>query len=81
MEMADFDEKWEEMAEEVLTGMKEWRVQHPKATFREMEAALDERLARMRARMLQDMALASAAAAWQAAQGEERPICAKWGSR
>jgi hypothetical protein len=33
----------------------------PRATLREIETALDERLARVRARMLQDTALASAA--------------------
>ena len=42
--------------------MKEWRLQHPKATLRQIEGALDERLGKMRARMLQDAALASAAA-------------------
>ena len=41
----DFDAKWDELAEEVLSGMKEWRLQHPKATLREIEQALHERLA------------------------------------
>ena len=40
----DFDARWHELAEDVLTGMKEWRLQHPKATLSEMERALDERL-------------------------------------
>lgn len=31
----DFDARWDELAEEVLSGMKEWRLQHPKATLRE----------------------------------------------
>jgi len=72
---SDFDAKWNELAEEVMTGMKEWRLQHPKATLREIERALDERLAKMRARMLQDAALASAAADIQASAEEERPVC------
>ena len=75
----DFDARWHELAEEVISGMKEWRLQHPKATFREIERALDERLGKMRARMLQDAALASAAAHIQAAQAEERPVCPKCG--
>ena len=25
----DFDAKWDELAEEVMSGMKEWRLQHP----------------------------------------------------
>ena len=41
-----------ELSEEVITGMAEWRGQHPRATLSEIEAALDERLARVRARML-----------------------------
>ena len=72
---------WEELSNQVLTGLKEWRLQHPKATLREIEAALDERLADLRARMLQDMALASGAADWVEAKAEERPVCPKCGGR
>ena len=71
----DFDAHWHVLAEEVISGMKEWRLQHPKATLREIEQTLDERLGKMRARLLADAALASAAADIQAAQGEEQPIC------
>jgi predicted RNA-binding Zn-ribbon protein involved in translation (DUF1610 family) len=67
------------MAEEVLTGMKEWRLQHPKARLSEIERALDERLGRARARMLQDLALASAAADIKVVPGEEKPVCPKCG--
>jgi predicted RNA-binding Zn-ribbon protein involved in translation (DUF1610 family) len=78
---ADFDARWDELAAEVLSGMKEWRLQHPKATFREIEQALDERLAKMRVRMLQDAALASAAADLQSAPEAERPVCPECGAR
>ena len=71
----DFDARWDELAEEVLSGMKEWRLQHPKATLRQIEAALDARLGKMRARMLQDAALASAAADIKATHVSERPVC------
>ena len=67
------------MTDEVLTGMKEWRLQHPKATLKEIESALDVRLAKVRARMLQDVALASAAAEVSTAKAEERPRCPKCG--
>ncbi|MEZ4768890.1 MAG: hypothetical protein R2844_10755 [Caldilineales bacterium] len=40
----DFDAQWEQLAEEVMSGMKEWRLQHPRASLREIESALDERL-------------------------------------
>jgi len=76
----DFDQRWEKLSEEVLSGMKEWRLQHPRATLREIEAALDERLARMRARMLEDMALASRAANWKEAARELKPVCARCGA-
>jgi Zn ribbon nucleic-acid-binding protein len=56
----DFESLWHKLSEEVMTGMKEWRLQHPTATLSEIEEALDERLSGMRARMLEDLALASA---------------------
>lgn len=76
---SDFDAQWEQLAEEVMSGMKEWRLQHPKASLREIESALDERLGKVRVRMLQDAVLASSAADIKAAQEEERPVCAKCG--
>jgi YgiT-type zinc finger domain-containing protein len=76
----DFDARWQELAEEVISGMKEWRLQHPRAKLSEIEQALDERLARMRARLLQDAALASAAADIAAAQEKERPVCPECGA-
>ena len=81
--MVEWDEemeaRWQRLADEVMTGMKEWRLAHPKATFREMEEAIDERWSRARARMLEDMALASKAADITKAQEEERPGCPKCG--
>ena len=76
----DFDQTWRALSEDVLTGMKEWRLQHPRATLSEIEAALDERLARLRARMLADAALASAAADWDAARGDSPPVCPQCGT-
>jgi hypothetical protein len=76
----DFDQHWRALSDEVLTGMKEWRLQHPRATLSEIEVALDERLARLRARMLEDAALASAAADWEAAGAERPPVCRQCGA-
>ena len=39
----DFDALRNQLAHEVMSGMKEWR-QHPKAKLREIEAAPDDRL-------------------------------------
>jgi YgiT-type zinc finger domain-containing protein len=76
---AEGEAGWQELADEVLVGMKEWRLQHPKASLPEIEAALDERWSRVRARMLQDLALASAAADLAAAGASERPLCPSCG--
>ena len=71
----DFDAQWHGLADEVMSGLKDWRVQHPKATLREIEQALDARLGQLRARLMADIALASAAADVTTAQAEERPRC------
>ncbi|MHB8626228.1 MAG: hypothetical protein ACYDBJ_18685 [Aggregatilineales bacterium] len=58
--------------------MKDWRVEHPKATLSELEKALDERLGRLRGQMLEDSALVSAATSWETAKNDCR-VCPKWG--
>jgi ribosomal protein S27AE len=75
MNPKEFDRRWNALAADVMVGMKDWRVAHPRATLRQIEAALDERLARMRARMLEDLALASTAADWEGAPENEHPRC------
>jgi hypothetical protein len=77
------EQAWHRMTEEIMVEMREWRAQHPKATLREMETALDSRWARVRARLLEELALTSAAADWatylpatiQPFPTAERPCC------
>lgn len=69
----EFERRWHHEAEAVMSGMREWRLQHPKATFREIETAVDEKLSGMRVRLLEDLALASRAADLQDKQLGERP--------
>jgi hypothetical protein len=71
----EVEHRWQELAEEVLLGIKEWRLQHPKATLTEIEEAMDERWATARARILQDLALASGAADCAGAAEADRPQC------
>ena len=66
---------WEELSAEILSGMREWRLQHPKATLREIEEALDQHWYRLRARMLRDVALQSSTANWQQSTAAEHPTC------
>lgn len=56
---------------EVITGLRDWRVAHPTATFADLEAVVDDRLDEVRARVLGDLARASAAEETTA----ERPTC------
>jgi len=63
----------DDLSYDILTGMHEWRLQHPNATLREIEEALDERWYRVRARMLEDLALRSSVATWK--EADERPTC------
>jgi YgiT-type zinc finger domain-containing protein len=76
-----FGADWVQLSEQVLSGMRDWRVQHPRATLTEIEEELDSRLAGIRARLLEHLAQQSQAAAWggrRAAAGEparEPPRC------
>jgi len=72
---AEFESRWANLAQEVLSGMRDWRVQHPKATFAAIEEELDKRMARMRAGLLEDLAMASAAAEVGGSQSQERLHC------
>ena len=52
---------WSEAAEGVMLEMRNWREQHPGATLTEIEAAVDGLWAKVRARLIQEVALASEA--------------------
>lgn len=67
---------WHGLTEDVIMGMKEWRLTHPKATLKEIEQEIDERLAGVRARMLADVAMASEAAS----KVEAAVMCAQCGA-
>lgn len=64
MKREEIKEKWRGKSEDIISGMLEWRIQHPKATFREIEAEVDQRLSELRVRMITDAALSSASADW-----------------
>jgi len=70
----DVRTNWRAQGEDVISGMLEWRLQHPKATFREIEAEVDQRLAEMRVKMLADAALMSQSADWEE-EGGKCPQC------
>lgn len=79
MPESDPDARWNDLAAEVLTGFRAWREQHPTATLTEIEDDLDRRLHGMRARLLEDAAVRSAAA--DVGSTAARPACPTCGAR
>jgi YgiT-type zinc finger domain-containing protein len=65
MKSEEMSKNWHAMSEEMMSGVAEWRLQNPRATFRELEEEVDRRLAVMRAKMLADAALISAQREWE----------------
>ena len=66
---------WAGMMQESVLGLQDWRAGHPQATFAEIEGELDRRWSVLRAAMLADLALASAATVGAAARAAPCPQC------
>jgi Zn finger protein HypA/HybF involved in hydrogenase expression len=75
----ELEKNWQKMSQEIMTGVAEWRMQHPQATFREIEAEIDRRLAGFRAKMISDVAMQSKKAEWEASEVEV--YCEKCGEK
>ena len=73
VELEAWAERWRELSEQVLQEMQAWRVAHPRATLREIETEAEARLVRLRARLVEDTALASAARDWTEPGGASPP--------
>jgi len=73
------EENWREMGEEIITGVAEWRMQNPRATFREIEEEIDRRLSGFRAKMIADVALQSTKAEWDETRRDV--VCGKCGEK
>jgi YgiT-type zinc finger domain-containing protein len=67
--------EWSGLSAEIMEEVGEWRAQHPKATFREIEAEIDRRLSELRTKMITDTANASASAEWESTEGVVCPEC------
>lgn len=76
----DLESRWQPLSQDVIRAMRDWRRQHPRATFQEIETVLDEQLARLRAQMLQDTALTSPSAELPTMNDAERPRCSQCGT-
>jgi len=69
----ELESRWQPVSQDVIRAVRDWRRQHPRATLTEIETALDEQLARLRAKMLQDAALTSPSADLPTMNESERP--------
>lgn len=54
--------QWDELYEETSREVERWRRQNRRATLTEIEETVDKELARMRAKMVQDLAMAAGSA-------------------
>lgn len=64
---------WQELSEEAMQELGDWRERHPKATLREIEQALDQQMLKLRAEVLEEAAQLSEMRVWR--ESENRPIC------
>ena len=62
-----------------VLGMTQWRKEHPKATWAEIEAAVDERMNQLRAQLIEDVVQMGQSEHWSELPQEERPTCATCG--
>jgi uncharacterized protein with PIN domain len=77
----ELEAHWQPLSQEVLHAMQEWRRHHPRATFQEMESSVDIQLARLRAQILQDLALSSPSVDLPTMPESKRPRCSACGAR
>ena len=63
-----------------VLGMTQWRKEHPKATFREIEAAVDERVNQLRAQLIEEVVQMGETEAWSQKPEAEHPRCATCGT-
>ena len=63
-----------------VLGMTQWRKEHPKATWAEIEAAVDEQINQLRAQLIQDLVQMRESEEWRDLPEEQRPRCPTCGS-
>jgi len=79
MEESQREAHEEALIQEVLGGMRDWRQAHPRASLAAIEQEVEARLARLRAQLVEDTALASTSADVGALEEAARPRCPAYG--
>jgi hypothetical protein len=68
-------DKWTASFQQASDTVSRWREKHPRATFTDIENRVDEQLARVRATMIQDLALESELTDFKQLAPAARPKC------
>jgi YgiT-type zinc finger domain-containing protein len=71
--MAETEAEWEALSQQLAGEVAAWRREHPRASFNEIEDFVDERMNRLRAKMIADVAAAVDV------EVKERPVCPECG--
>jgi vacuolar-type H+-ATPase subunit E/Vma4 len=71
---------WSALFEEASEVVKQWRASHPRATFAEIETTVKEEMARVRAKVVQDLVHESASREWSGREKADRPKCPACGT-
>lgn len=72
-------DQWDALFQRASQEVEQWRGAHKKATLTEIENTVDGELAKLRAQMIEDLALASEMAELNELSTEERPRCPECG--
>lgn len=77
MDPEEMEQHWQQESQQAGRAIAQWRQGHPKATLAEIEAAVDEQMNQMRARMIEEVAQSSSSE--QASKGERESQCPQCG--
>jgi NADH pyrophosphatase NudC (nudix superfamily) len=75
----EMSQQWQQSSQHASQAIAYWRAAHPEATLAEIEAAVDEQMNRLRARMIEEVAQASSLE--QAGAGDQARKCPHCGER
>ncbi len=68
-------DKWTASFQDASETVSSWREAHPRATFTDIENSVDEQLAQLRTKMIQDLVQESKLVNIKELPHEERPLC------
>lgn len=74
MNREERSERWEDLSGRVGAALGAWRAEHPRATWREIETAVDECWREVRAQLVKEVAEASPSQAVGRAAGSGEPL-------